>query len=158
MECRIFAFTSNTLINSYKKHLRDIYDIFISGEKSYNTKKEQQFINRVFPSCKNISIDYGILEKSDFVYVYPSSFGWSDLGTWGSIDGHLEKNNDNNSKRGGVINLYDSRDNIVILDGIKECVISGLTGYIVIQSGESLLICRKSDEQEIKKFVADLNK
>ena len=57
-----------------------------------------------------------------------------------------------------MINLYDSRDNIVILDGIKECVISGLTGYIVIQSGESLLICRKSDEQEIKKFVADLNK
>jgi len=154
----IFAFTSNTLINSYKKHLRDIYDIFISGEKSYNTKKEQQFINRVFPSCKNISIDYGILEKSDFVYVYPSSFGWSDLGTWGSIDGHLEKNNENNSKRGGAINLYDSRDNIVVLDGIKECVISGLTGYIVIQSGGSLLICRKSDEQEIKKFVADLNK
>jgi len=154
----IFAFTSEALINSYKKNLRDIYDIFLSGEDFYNTKKEQEFINRVFPTCKNISIDYGILEKSDFVYVYPSSFGWSDLGTWGSIDNHLEKNNNNNSKRGGEINLYDSRDNIVILDDLKECVISGLTGYIVVQSGKSILICRKTDEQEIKKFVGDLNK
>ena len=154
----IFAFTSEALINSYKKYLRDIYDVFESGEDFYNTKKEQEFINRVFPTCKNISIDYGILEKSDFVYVYPSSFGWSDLGTWGSIDNQLEKNNDNNSKRGDKINFYDSRDNIVILDDIKECVISGLTGYIVVQSGESILICRKTDEQEIKKFVGDLNK
>ena len=154
----IFAFTSSALINSYKKYLRDIYDVFVSGEDFYNTKKEQEFINRVFPTCKNISIDYGILEKSDLVYVFPSSFGWSDLGTWGSVDNHLEKNNDNNSKRGKKINLYDSRDNIVILDDIKECVISGLTGYIVVQSGESILICRKTDEQEIKKFVGDLNK
>ena len=154
----IFAFTSEALINSYKKYLRDIYDVFVSGEDFYNTKKEQEFINRVFPTCKNISIDYGILEKSDFVYVYPSSFGWSDLGTWGSIDNQLEKNKDNNSKRGDKINFYDSRDNIVILDDIKECVISGLTGYIVVQSGESILICRKTDEQEIKKFVGDLKK
>ena len=154
----IFAFTSKAIINSYKKYLRDIYDVFVSGEDFYNTKKEQEFINRVFPTCKNISIDYGILEKSDFVYVYPSSFGWSDLGTWGSIDNKLEKNKDNNSKRGDKINFYDSRDNIVILDDIKECVISGLTGYIVVQSGESILICRKTDEQEIKKFVGDLNK
>ncbi len=154
----IFAFTSEALINSYKKYLRDIYDVFSSGEDFYNTKKEQEFINRVFPTCKNISIDYGILEKSDFVYVYPSSFGWSDLGTWGSIDNQLEKNNENNSKRGDKINFYDSRDNIVILDDIKECVISGLTGYIVVQSGESILICRKTDEQEIKKFVGDLKK
>ena len=154
----IFAFSSEALINSYKKYLRDIYDVFVSGEDFYNTKKEQEFINRVFPTCKNISIDYGILEKSDFVYVYPSSFGWSDLGTWGSIDNQLEKNKDNNSKRGDKINFYDSRDNIVILDDIKECVISGLTGYIVVQSGESILICRKTDEQEIKKFVGDLKK
>ena len=154
----IFAFTSEAIINSYKKNLRDIYDVFVSGEDFYNTKKEQEFINRVFPTCKNISIDYGILEKSDLVYVFPSSFGWSDLGTWGSIDNQLEKNNDNNSKRGGEINLYDSRDNIVILDDIKQCVISGLTGYIVVQSGKSILICRKTDEQEIKKFVGDLNK
>ena len=154
----IFAFTSKALINSYKKNLRDIYDIFSSGGDFFNTKKEQEFINRVFPSCKNISIDYGILEKSDLVYVFPSSFGWSDLGTWGSIDNQLEKNNDKNSKRGDKINLYDSRDNIVILDDIKECVISGLTGYIVVQSGKSILICRKTDEQQIKKFVGDLNK
>ena len=120
--------------------------------------KEQEFINRIFPSCKNISIDYGILEKSELVYVYPSDFGWSDLGTWVSIDDHLEKDEDNNCKRGEQINLYDSKDNIVILEDMKEAVISGLNGYIVIQSEGSLLVCRKSDEQEIKKFVNDLKK
>ena len=154
----IFAFTSKTIIEAFKKHLRDIYDIFSSGIDVYNTNKEQEFISRIFPSCKNISIDYGILEKSELVYVYPSDFGWSDLGTWVSIDDHLEKDEDNNCKRGKLVNLYDSKDNIVILEDMKECVISGLNGYIVIQSEGSLLVCRKSDEQEIKKFVNDLNK
>ena len=154
----IFIFTSIAIIKAYKKHLRDIYDIFSSGVDQYNTKKEQDFINRVFPTCKNVSIDYGILEKSDLVYVYPSDFGWSDLGTWISVDNHLQKDSENNFKRGDQINLYDSKNNLIILEDLKECVVSGLNGYIVIQSKDSLLICRKSDEQEIKKFVNDLKK
>ncbi len=154
----IFIFTSSAIIKAYKKHLRDMYDIFSSGVDLYNTKKEQDFINRVFPTCKNVSIDYGILEKSDLVYVYPSDFGWSDLGTWISVDNHLQKDSENNFKRGNQINLYDSKNNLIILEDLKECVVSGLNGYIVIQSKDCLLICRKSDEQEIKKFVNDLKK
>ena len=154
----IFAFSSKSIIEAFKKHLRDIYDIFSTGDGIYNTNKEQEFVDRVFPTCKNISIDYGIFEKSDMVYVYPSSFGWSDLGTWVSTDNHLKKDDDNNALRGSQINLYESKENIIILDNIKECVVSGLNGYIVVQSDESLLICRKSDEQEIKKFVNDLKK
>jgi len=154
----IFIFTSTTIIKAYKKHLRDMYDVFSSGFDLYNTKKEQNFIDRVFPTCKNVSIDYGILEKSDLVYVYPSDFGWSDLGTWLSVDNHLQKDSEKNSKRGDQINFYDSKNNLIILEDLKECVVSGLNGYIVVQSKDSLLICRKSDEQEIKKFVNDLKK
>mgnify|MGYP006095278473 CR=1 FL=1 len=152
----IFIFKAEVIIKSYKKNLRDIYDIFRSGEEYYNTVDEIEFIQRIFPSCKNISIDYGILEKSDNVYVYPSSFGWSDLGTWGSIDTHLIKDEDNNSLRGGDINIYNSKDNIIMLDNNRECIINGLDGFIIVESGNSLLVCKKEDEQQIKKFVTGL--
>jgi mannose-1-phosphate guanylyltransferase len=153
----IFIFKADVIIKSYKRHLRDIYDIFLGGEEYYNTEKELEFINHIFPSCKNISIDYGILEKSDNVYVYPSVFGWSDLGTWGSIDNHLNKDENNNAVRGNDVNLYNSKDNIVFLENNKECIINGLEGFIIVEKDNSLLICRKEDEQQIKNFVIDLN-
>ncbi|MDG2139318.1 MAG: mannose-1-phosphate guanylyltransferase [Flavobacteriales bacterium] len=152
----IFIFSSKVIVASYRKHLRDIYDIFDSGNQFYNTNKEHDFIEHAFPSCKNISIDYGILEKSDIVYVYPSDFGWSDLGTWGSIDNHLIKDDSNNSARGNDVNLYNSQNNIVFTNTIRECVINGLDGYIVVENEGSLLICKKEDEQQIKTFVSDL--
>ena len=115
----IFIFKADVIIKSFKSNLRDIYDIFLSGEKYYNTEKELEFINHIFPSCKNISIDYGILEKSDNVYVYPAVFGWSDLGTWGSIDNHLNKDEKNNAIRGNGVNIYNSKDNIILLENNK---------------------------------------
>ena len=153
----IFIFKADVIIKSFKSNLRDIYDIFLSGEEYYNTEKELEFINHIFPSCKNISIDYGILEKSDNVYVYPSVFGWSDLGTWGSIDNHLNKDENNNAIRGNSVNLYNSKDNIILLESSKECIVNGLEGFIIVEKDNSLLICRKEDEQQIKKFVTDLN-
>lgn len=152
----IFIFSSKVIVASYRKYLRDMYDIFDSGNQFYNTNKEHDFIEHAFPSCKNISIDYGILEKSDIVYVYPSNFGWSDLGTWGSIDNHLIKDDSNNAVRGNHLNLYNSQNNIVFTNTIRECVINGLDGYIVVENEGSLLICRKEDEQQIKIFVSDL--
>ena len=153
----IFIFKADVIIQSYKKNLRDIYDIFSSGEEYYNTENELEFINHIFPSCKNISIDYGILEKSDNVYVYPAVFGWSDLGTWGSIDNHLKKDENNNAIRGKDVNLYNSKDNIVLLESNKECIINGLEGFIIVEKDNSLLVCRKEDEQQIKKFVTNLS-
>jgi len=153
----IFIFKADVIINSYKTNLRDIYDIFLSGEEYYNSEKEIDFINHIFPSCKNISIDYGILEKSDNVYVYPSVFGWSDLGTWGSIDNHLNKDENNNATRGSNVKLYNSKDNIILLESNKECIVNGLEGFIIVEKDNSLLVCRKEDEQQVKKFVTDLN-
>ena len=78
------------------------------------------------------------------------------MGTWGSIDIHLLKDEDNNSLRGGDVKIYNSKDNIIMLDDNRECIINGLDGFIIVESGNSLLVCKKEDEQQIKKFVKDL--
>lgn len=154
----IFVWKASAVILSIRKHLRDMYDLFESGNDYYNTSKEREFIDRVFPGCKNISIDYGIMEKSDNVYVFPADFGWSDLGTWGSLYTHLEMDKNNNGVIGGNVMLYNSSDNIVNVPNEKLVVLQGLDGYIVVESNDTLLICKKDDEQQIKQFVADVKR
>ena len=78
----MFIWSVKSIVLAYRKHLRDMYDVFEEGKHFFNTEKEHDLISRIFPGCKNISIDYGIMEKADNVYVYPAEFGWSDLGTW----------------------------------------------------------------------------
>jgi len=109
----IFIWSAETIIGSFRKHLRDIYDVFEGGKQYYYTSEESKYIDRMFPTCKNISIDYGIMEKSDNVYVYPADFGWSDLGTWGSLFTHLLSDNNNNAVQGDEVMLYDCTDNII---------------------------------------------
>ena len=112
----------------------------------------------MFPTCKNISIDYGIMEKSDNVYVFPADFGWSDLGTWGSLYTHLDFDKNQNTVQGNRVLLYDCSDNIVNIPNDKLVVLQGLNGYIVVENDGKLLICKKEDEQKIKEFVADVKK
>ena len=108
----MFIFNVNTIINSFKTHLNEIYEIFNDASDIYWTAKEVKYIERFFPACKNISIDYGILEKSDNVYVYPSNFGWSDLGTWGSIYAISEKDENQNIVKGEKVIAYDCTNSI----------------------------------------------
>ena len=152
----IFIWSAETIIKSFRKHLRDIYDVFEEGNSFYNTKRENSYIDSIFPVCKNISIDYGIMEKSDSVYVFPADFGWSDLGTWGSLYTHLNLDKNLNAVQGSNVFLYDSADNIVKLPDDKLVVLQGMNGYIVVENDGILLICKKEDEQKIKQFVADL--
>ena len=154
----IFVWKAESVILSIRKHLRDMYDIFDEGRAYYNTKEETEFIDRVFPGCKNISIDYGIMEKSNNVFVYPSDFGWSDLGTWGSLYTHIDQDDNRNAVMGDNVTLYDSIDNIVNVPKDKLVVLQGLKGYIVVESQGTLLICKKDDEQQIKQFVADIKR
>ena len=119
---------------------------------------EEEYIDRLFPACKNISIDYGIMEKSDKVYVYPASFGWSDLGTWGSLYTHLELDDQGNAMQGNKVMLYDSTNNIINMPKDKLVVLQGLEGYIIVESDGNLLICKKENEQQIKQFVIDAKK
>ncbi|MBT6808626.1 MAG: mannose-1-phosphate guanylyltransferase, partial [Flavobacteriales bacterium] len=136
--------------------LRDMYEVFDEGKQFYNTINEKEFIDRIFPACKNISIDYGIMEKSENVYVYPADFGWSDLGTWGSLYSHLELDEYKNTIQGNNVMMYDSTDNLVKVSDDKLVVLQGLQGYIVVENEGTILVCKKEDEQKIKQFVADL--
>ena len=154
----IFIWSAETIIKSFRKHLRDIYDVFEEGNSFYNTKRENGYIDSIFPVCKNISIDYGIMEKSDSVYVFPADFGWSDLGTWGSLYTHLNLDKNLNAVQGSNVFLYDSADNIVKIPEKKLVVLQGLNGYIVVENDDILLVCKKEDEQQIKEFVADVKK
>ena len=132
--------------------------MFEEGKSFLNTEKESSYINNAFPRCKNISIDYGIMEKSEDVFVYPASFGWSDLGTWGSLYTHMELDDNRNTVQGKNIFLYNATDNIINFPNNKLVVLQGLSGYIVVENDDTLLICRKEDEQKIKQFVADIKK
>ena len=152
----MFIWSAKSISLAYRKHLRDMHDIFDEGKQFYNTIKEKEFIDRVFPACKNISIDYGIMEKSENVYVYPADFGWSDLGTWGSLYSHLELDKYKNTIQGNNVMMYDSSDNLVKVSDDKLVVLQGLNGYIVVENEGAILVCKKEDEQKIKQFVADL--
>jgi mannose-1-phosphate guanylyltransferase len=154
----MFIWSAKSISLAYRKHLRDMYDLFEEGKEFYNTNKEREYIDRVFPGCKNISIDYGIMEKSDNVYVYPADFGWSDLGTWGSLFTHLPSDNNNNAVQGDEVMLYECTDNIIKVAHDKLVVLQGLQGYIVVENEGTLLVCKKEDEQKIKQFVADVKK
>ena len=154
----MFICNANSIILAFRKHLRDLFDIFEEGRRYYNTDQETNYINSIFSSCKNISIDYGIMERSDKVYVYPTNFGWSDLGTWSSLYTHSAKDLNNNVLEGENIYTYNSENNIIKFPKNKLVVIQGLSGYIIVESNSELLICKKEDEQDIKQFVLDIKK
>ena len=136
--------------------LPEVDSLFKEGVGKYNTPEEQAFINRIYPTCKNVSIDYGIMEGAENVYVVLSDFGWSDLGTWGSLYTHLDHDQTGNGVIGENVHVYDSKDCIVNVPKDKLVVLQGLDNYIVVESNDTLLVCKKEDEQKIKQFVSDI--
>ena len=152
----IFIWSLNSIMKSFNKHLTEVDSIFREGIKFYNTDKEDEFILKTYSKCKNISIDYGIMEKADNVYVLCSDFGWSDLGTWGSLYEKLKKDKNKNSINGNTIFDYDVKGSIIRAPDDKLVVLQGLEDYIVIDTEDILLVCKKGDEQKIKQFVNDI--
>lgn len=146
----IFVWRTDSILNAFAKLQPDINALFELGAEFYNTSQEQEFINSIFMQCKNISIDYGIMERSDNVYVSTSKFGWSDIGTWGSLYEFSSKDENGNAGKVGNINTFDTKDCLISLPKGKRAVIEGLEGYIVAESKDTLLICRKEKEQNIK--------
>jgi mannose-1-phosphate guanylyltransferase len=130
---------------------------FNQGLGKYNTPEEAAFIEEQYPMCQNISIDYGIMEKADNVYMLVADFGWSDLGTWGSLYDLTQKDEQQNAALKCKSMFIESSDNLIALPENKLAVIQGLNDYIVVESENVLLICKKSEEQRIKLFVADVN-
>ncbi|RUT77711.1 mannose-1-phosphate guanylyltransferase [Ancylomarina longa] len=152
----IFIWSLKSIQEAFNKYLPDVNNLFESGLDKLDTKQEQDFIDNIYPECQNISIDYGILERSNNVYVYCSEFGWSDLGTWGSLYEHSEKDNNENAVQGNNVMLYETKDCLVNVTADKLVVIQGLKDYIVVETDNTILVCRKKDEQEIRKIVNDV--
>ncbi len=152
----IFIWSLDTIIRSFKQFLPDVDSLFASGMDIYGTDKEEDFITEIYSTCKNISVDYGIMEKAEDVYVFFSDFGWSDLGSWGSLYEHSSKDNSGNMVSGNNVFAYDVKDSIVNFPDGKIVVLQGLEGYVVVESANILLVCRKEDEQRIKQFVNDV--
>lgn len=153
----IFVWSAENIIKSFGKYLPEMNDIFLEGTDIYNTGKEKEFIQSAFTQCTNISIDYGIMEKADNVYVLPSEFGWSDLGTWDSVYELSEKDYVGNAVRPAErVIMYDSSNCMVNVPIGKLVVLQGLHDYIVVEDNNTLLICPRDQEQEIKQIVADI--
>ncbi len=151
----IFVWSANTVIKAFEKYLPEMAEIFAEGNHKYWSPEEYTFIESAYSQCKNISIDYGIMEKADNVYVLPSDFGWSDVGTWKSLYDVSEKNKDGNVVAGNIM-LYDTKNCIVKTPYDKLVVIEGLEDYIVAEFDGVLMICNKNNEQKVKEFVADV--
>jgi mannose-1-phosphate guanylyltransferase len=152
----IFFWSLKNILQSFETFLPEIHNLFKEGVKLYGTKNEAEFIQNTYGNCRNISIDYGIMEKAENVYVLISDFGWSDLGTWGSLYDQMSKDGDNNSVTGKHVFMYDSTGNIVNVQDDKLVVLQGLEDYIVVQNDNIILVCRKQDEQKIKQFVNEI--
>lgn len=152
----IFIWNNKTILDAFHKHLPEITNRFDQGLDSFGTDKEKAFIDENFPFCPNISIDYGIMEKASNVYVQAADFGWSDLGTWGSLYEISDKDEDANASLISESMFFDSSENVVTLPAGKLAVIQGLEGYIVAEADGVLLICKKEEEQRIKQFVTDV--
>lgn len=151
----IFIWNLQTILSSFREFLPEITTRFDLGINDFGTEREGVFIDENFPFCPNISIDYGIMEKATNVCVQAADFGWSDLGTWGSLYDLSEKDNDANSQLTSKALLYDSSENIVMTPKDKLVVLQGLNGYIVAECDNVLLVCKKEEEQRIKQFVTD---
>ncbi len=152
----IFIWSLQSILKAFKVHLSSVSELFEKGNKLYGTVDEVPFLNKTYSECQNISIDYGIMEKASNVYVMCSDFGWSDLGTWGSLYDNSRKDPNGNAVSGDGVMLYSAKNCIVNMPGDKLVVLQGLDGYIVVESEGTLMVCRKEDEQQIRQFVNDV--
>ena len=152
----IFIWSLETITEAIAKYMPEVADIFAQGEGIIGTKDERAWIQENFPKCPNISVDYGIMEKADNVYVMPSSFGWSDLGTWGSLYELSEKDEQGNVSLHSRAVFHEAEGNIVVLESGKTAIVQGVNDMIIAEEKGALLICKKAEEQRIKQFVNEL--
>jgi len=152
----IFIWSAKSILTAFRDHASDMFQVFGEGKMVYGTPEEEAFIKKAYGVCKNISIDYAVMEKAKNVYVLSADIGWSDLGTWGSLYEYANKNKEGNTIIGKNVVMYDSKNCIVNVPKDKLVVLQGLDDFIVVESDGILLVCRKSEEQQIKLIVNDV--
>ena len=152
----IFIWSLKSIMHAFATFLPEVDALFSKGAGKYGTAEEQPFIAETYAVCRSISIDYGLMEKADNVFVLAADFGWSDLGTWGSLYDNRQKDEHGNTVVGRNVKVYDSSNCIVNMPKDKVVVLEGMNDYIVVESENVLLICRKTSEQQIRQFVNDV--
>ncbi len=154
----IFVWQVKNILTAFEKYLPEMHEVFQAEVNTFNTSLEKLALEKIYPLCTNISIDFGIMEKADNVYVIPSSFGWSDLGTWTSAYDNLEKDYLGNAVAGENVIVIDATKNMVHVPNEKLVLLQGLNDYIIVDTKDVLLICKKEKEQEIKDYVAEVKR
>ena len=154
----IFVWKVKNIIAAFEKFQPEMFDLFDAEKNTFNTAKEKEAIDKIYPQCTNISIDYAIMEKADNVFVIPADFGWSDLGTWNSAYDNIEKDYLGNAVVGSNVIVIDSTKCMVNIPNGKLVVLQGLDDFIVVDTPDALLICRKEKEQNIKEYVAEIKR
>ncbi len=152
----IFVGALKTWLDAFEKYLPEVNSTFRAGAGKYNTPAEPSFIRSAYTVCKNISIDYGIMEKADNTYVYICSFGWSDLGTWDALYSSIPKDHNHSIVQGNRVKMYNSKGCLVKVPDDKLTILHGLEDFIVAEDNNTLLICKRSEEEMIRKFINDL--
>ncbi len=152
----IFLWSLKSITSAFKEHLNEVQVLFDKIDAYIGTDKEEEELNNTYMECKNISIDYGVMEKASNVYLQTADFKWSDLGTWSSLHEHSDKDENNNARINGKILMYDSSGCVVHVPDEKRVVIQGLNNYIVVESKNALLICPMENEQQIRQFTNDV--
>lgn len=152
----IFLWNVNSIRKALTKHLPEMDNLFGEASTHFGKPDEYESVKSAYEQCTNISIDFGVMEKADNVYVISADFGWSDLGTYGSLYEHIHHDGHENAIVGKNVLVYDSKNCMVNVPKDKLVVLQGLDGYIVVESDGVLLVCRKQDEQQIRQFVNDV--
>ncbi|MBR5455968.1 MAG: mannose-1-phosphate guanylyltransferase [Bacteroidaceae bacterium] len=148
----IFIWNVSTIVNAFRVYQSPIASIFESLMPYYYTPEEQNHVNASFPECRNISVDYAIMERADEIFVFPSNFGWSDLGTWMSLHANMQKDLNGNVSIGADSHFSESRNCIVNVRGLDKVVVIGVDDCIIAENGGNLLVCRMKDDNRVKEF------
>lgn len=148
----IFVWNRETITSEIRKHTPTLAGIMDEMAKDFFSEKEVPTVKRLFPTCEKISIDYAVMEKASEIYTLPAEFGWSDLGSWGSLHTLLNHDEDGNATVGSAVKMFDCKNCVVHTSEEKQVVVEGLNGYIIAEKDNRLLICRLENEQMIKEF------
>ncbi len=154
----IFVWQVKNIVKAFETYAPELHEVFDAEKPFLNNENENEALERIYPLCTNISIDYAVMEKANNVYVIPSSFGWSDLGTWKSAFENKDKDYLENAVLGNEVMIIDATKNMVQVPNNKLVVIQGLDDFIVVDTNDVLLICKKENEQQIKEYVAEIKR
>ena len=154
----IFTWKVKNIIAAFEKYLPEIYEVFAAEKDKFNTAEEEEAVENIYPQCTSISIDFGIMEKADNVYVIPATFSWSDLGTWNSAWENTDRDYFQNAVSGNNVVIIDAKKCMVHVPNNKLVLLQGLEDHIIVDTKDVLLICKRNKEQEIKEYVAELKR